>query len=564
MPGAPSLVVREQSAVGEKCADLQKVIEMNPNNVSSQKLFAALLLAITSTGVGAAPNSQDNGVTEDFPKAANPVRTLTILHTNDIHGHLHPWQGWDGDLKGKTVGGLDRVSASVKEVRSSVTSGSVLLLDAGDTIGDAMVAVETEGRAVIETMNAIGYDAMVVGNHEPDFTADKLLERIKQARFPVLAANITHRKNGELFTKPYVMREVNGVQVGILGLAYPNTALTSAQKNIEGLRFSEAIRAAREYVPRLRREGAQIVIALTHLGLGADKDLAEKVDGIDVIVGGHSHNRMTEPLQVRQTLIVQAGAHGSDLGRLDLTIAGGRIESHHGTLIAITAGGSDEAITELIERQSAPHENKMAAVIGTATTVIPRAQTIAGQESEKRDAESPADDLFADAIRETTGVEVAFLPGLGYGVALQPGEITNAHLRNLIPHDSAVWTLRLAGEQIREVLEQAIENFSITDVTEKVGGMIQVSGLKFRYDPGLERGDRVKEITIGGREIAPRRHYAVAINGLLAEGGHNYEAFERGTDRREVGNQYDMVRSWIERRGDVSAPRSDRIIGVSR
>lgn len=537
---------------------------MNTNTMGPQKLFAVLLLAITSTGVGAAPNPQGKGVAEDSQKAANPVRTLTILHTNDIHGHLHPWQGWDGDLKDKTVGGLDRVSENVNKVRSSVTFGSVLLLDAGDTIGDSMVAVETEGRAVIETMNAIGYDAMVVGNHEPDFTADKLLERIKQARFPVLAANITHRKDGELFTKPYVMREVNGVQVGILGLAYPNTALTSAQKNVEGLRFSEAVEAAREYVPRLRREGAQIVIALTHLGLGADKNLAEKVDGIDVIVGGHSHNRVKEPLQVRQTLIVQAGAHGSDLGRLDLKIADGRIESHHGTLIPITAGGLDEAITALIERQSAPHKEKMSASIGTAMTVIPRAQTIAGQESEKRDAESPADDLFADAIRETTGVEVAFLPGLGYGVALQPGEITSAHLRNLIPHDSAVWTLRLTGQQIREVLEQAIENFSTTDVTEKVGGMIQVSGLQFQYDPESERGDRVKNITIGDRELVPRRHYAVAINGLLAEGGHNYEEFERGTDRREAGNQYDMVRSWIERRGDVSAPRTDRIIDVSR
>ena len=110
---------------------------------------------------------------------------------------------------------------------------NVLLLDAGDTIGDTLVAAETEGRAVIETMNRIGYDAMVVGNHEPDFTAEKLLERIKEAEFPVLAANIVRKTDDELFTKPYVIKTIGGVRVGILGLAYPNTPLTSAKKNVD-------------------------------------------------------------------------------------------------------------------------------------------------------------------------------------------------------------------------------------------------------------------------------------------------------------------------------------------
>ena len=490
-------------------------------------------------------------------------RTITILHTNDIHGHLESWRGWDGELTGKTVGGLDRLSARIREARASTPPNSVLLLDAGDTIGDTMIAVETEGRAVIETMNTIGYDAMVVGNHEPDFTAEKLRARIAEARFPVLAANITHRPNGRLFTRPYIIRDVSGMRVGILGLAYPNTPLTSARKNVENLRFGEAVATAREYVPRLRREGAEIVIALTHLGLGADKQLAEKVDGIDVIVGGHSHNRTKEPLQFRQTLIVQAGAHGSDLGRLDLTIADGRIVSHRRTLIPITDEKPDRDIAEVIARQHAPYEQKMTTPIGRAATLIARAQTIAGQEPEKRDAESPADDLFADAIRETTHSEVAFLPGLGYGVALQPGKIPAAQLRNLIPHDSTVWTMRLTGAQIRQVLEQAIENFTTTDVTRKVGGMIQVSGLHFSYNPEARRNRRVQEVTVGGQALEPRRRYTVAVNSLLAEGGHNYRWFERGIDRREAGKQYEMVKSWIERRGEVSAPPTDRITKVS-
>lgn len=218
--------------------------------------------------------------------------------------------------------------------------------------------------------------------------------------------------------------------------------------------------------------------------------------------------------------IVQAGAHGSDLGRLDLTIADGRIVSHRRTLIPITDEKPDRDIAEVIARQRAPYEQKMTTPIGRAATLIARAQMIAGQEPEKRDAESPADDLFADAIRETTHSEVAFLPGLGYGVALQPGKITAAQLRNLILHDSAVWTMRLTGAQIRQVLEQAIENFTTKDMTKKVGGMIQVSGLHFSYNPEARRNRRVQEVTVGGHALEPRRRYTVAVNALLAEGGH--------------------------------------------
>ena len=186
-------------------------------------------------------------------KQTTEKRELTILHTNDIHGHLSKWTGWEGDLKNKTVGGLDRLAAQVANARSQAKPENVLLLDAGDTIGDTLVAAETEGRAVIETMNRIGYDAMVVGNHEPDFTAEKLLERIKEAKFPVLAANIVRKSNDELFTKPYVIKTIGGVRVGILGLAYPNTPLTSAK---EKCGQSDVPRSGRDR-PRIRPASAR-------------------------------------------------------------------------------------------------------------------------------------------------------------------------------------------------------------------------------------------------------------------------------------------------------------------
>ena len=408
-------------------------------------------------------------------------------------------------------------------------------------------------------MNAMGYDAMVVGNHEPDFTAEVLRKRIADAKFPVLAANVAHRWSGKLFTQPYVIKTVNGVKLGILGIAYPNTPLTTTRKNVKNLRFDQAVPTAREYVPQLRAAGAQIVIALTHLGLSADKNLADKVDGIDIIVGGHSHNRMKEALKVRNTLIVQAGAHGSDLGRLDLNIVDGKIASYQRSLIPVDAAQSDNSVGSVLTQHTVPLATAMNAVIGNATSLIPRPQTIAGQEPTKRDAESPADDLFADAVREGTHCDIAFLPGVGYGVALQPGKITAADLRNLIPHDSAVWTMRLTGGQIRDILEQSIENVLTQDPIEKVGGMIQVSGLAFSYRADAPIGQRVQSVILDGKPLQFGHAYRVATNALLAEGGHRYEAFKQGRDRRELGKQYEMIKAWIAARGDVAAPPTDRI-----
>ncbi len=191
--------------------------------------------------------------------------------------------------------------------------------------------------------------------------------------------------------------------------------------------------------------------------------------------------------------------------------------------------------------------------------MIERAQTIAGNEPEKRDAESPADSLFADAIREETKTDIAFLPGLGYGVAIQPGAITVGELRNLIPHDSAIFTMKLSGAEIREVLEQAIENVFTDDMRKKVGGMIQISGLRFSYDPNEARGSRVTQITVGEKPLETAQIYTVAVNGLLAEGGHNQKTFLSGTEKREVGKQFETVKKWIAKQKSVSVPPTGRI-----
>jgi len=490
---------------------------------------------------------------------AAPATMITILHTNDIHGHITPWRGWEGELAGKTIGGMDHLATAIKQVRAE--QPNVLLLDAGDAIGDTMIADLTKGAAVIELMNALGYDAMTIGNHEPDFTAERLRELMQEARFPVLAANIREKKSGRLFTKPYLIKEIAGVKVGILGLAYPNTSLTTAEKNVADLDFRDIPEVARELVPQMRRDGAEIVIALTHYGLGADLKLAKIVPGIDLIVGGQSHNRVTEAHRVGETLVVQAGAHCSDLGRVDLTIANGRITTAESKLILLDHGriASDPEIAKRIAKISAPFEKQLNEPIAEATAPIVRAQTIAGREPRKRDQESPADSLFADIIREQTGSDLALLPGVGYGIAIPAGRFTAADLRNLIPHHGKIVTMKLTGAEVRQILEQAIENAYTDDPEKKVGGMVQVSGIRFRYDRAAPFGKRLTLVEAGDAPLQDDKSYLVATNSMLAGGGHRYDTFLHGRDREEKMEQYQMIRNWIKARREITAPPPGRI-----
>ena len=496
--------------------------------------------------------------------AAPPNSTLTILHTNDLHGHVEPWAGW-GELADRTIGGLDRLATAIKQARTAAGPGRTLLLDAGDTFGDTLIADRTKGKVMVDAMNAMRYDAMVIGNHEPDFTAATLKERIREARFPVLAANI-RVGNGQLFARPYVLRVVNGVHVGILGLAYPNTPATTASKNVEGLTFLDAVETARAFVPRLRDEGAQLVIVLSHYGLASDQKLARDVAGIDLIVGGHSHNRMTDAVREGDTLIVQAGAHGSDLGRIDLDIANGRIVGHRRRLITIDNAtyAPDAKVAAVLRRHLRRDRAEIDRTIAEAASPITRAQTLAGQTPGKRGQQSPADSLFADLLREATGAEVALLPGVGYGVAIPPGPISNGLLRNLIPHESKTVTLTLTGAQLREIIEQSLENTHTGDPTKKVGGIIQPSGLTFEYDRDAPSGKRVLEAMVGSVPLDPARRYRVATNSLLAEGGHHYRTFKDASDKQAGPPQHELVSEALAKLRSVTVPSDLRIVPVKQ
>ena len=264
--------------------------------------------------------------------------SVTILHTNDIHGDLQEFVADTGDATAQTgdpgrsyqqyprrgvIGGFARLATAVDRVRRAHPAGSVLLVDAGDTFGDGLLANLTRGEATVRLMSALGYSFMTLGNHDFEYTADRTRELESLGHFPMRAANAVVTATGAPFLgDPTFVVNAGGVRVGFLALGYHNTDQTGNRDNTRGLSFVNGIERARTYVPALRAR-ADVIVVVSHQGTVVDSILAAQVPGIDVIIGGHSHDRITPPRRVGGAWMVQALSDASALGELNVSVSAG-------------------------------------------------------------------------------------------------------------------------------------------------------------------------------------------------------------------------------------------------
>ncbi|MCJ7748019.1 MAG: metallophosphoesterase, partial [Desulfobacterales bacterium] len=240
---------------------------------------------------------------------------------NDFHGFAEPYKPFGSNER---VGGIAYLGAKVEELRKERPS---LLLSAGDMIQGNNWANLFQGESVVELMNGMRFDAMVVGNHEFDFGPEVLKRRVSEANFPVLGANV----EGLKILTPYIIKELRGVKIAIIGLVTEDVPISTHPRNISGIKFFSPMDTVEKYVKELKNKTHMIVV-LSHIGHAVDRILAEKVKGIDVIVGGHSHTKVTKPVKVGDTIIVQAWEYGRALGLLDLTSRDGKIVRFEGYL----------------------------------------------------------------------------------------------------------------------------------------------------------------------------------------------------------------------------------------
>ncbi len=337
------------------------------------------------------------------------------------------------------------------------------------------------------------------------------------------------------------------MRVGLLSLGYHNTADTGSRKNLRGLRFTSGIEAAAQLIPELRR-ASDVTVVLSHQGSAVDRLLARSVSGIDLIVGGHSHDRIGPPERVGESWMVQALSDLGALGELTLTLgADGRIERVDGQVHTLwhDRWPPDPRIAALVAALRAPHRERIEEIVAHASARIGR----------RYRSPSPFDTLVGDLLRAHTAAQVALLPGVGYGVSLAPGPITREALATLLPHPVQAATVELSGAQLLEVLEQSATNQRPTDPLERVGGLLQTSGLRWTVDLTRPIGQRVSDVAVGDRPLEMQRPYRVVTHEGMVGGLHRYHAIGRGRDIRILDEEVAaIVEAALRRAGTVGPP----------
>jgi 5'-nucleotidase/UDP-sugar diphosphatase len=452
------------------------------------------------------------------------ARHLVVLYTGDGHGHCHRFSH-----RGTAdAGGLAARATLVKRIRQE--NPDTLLLDAGDLNTGMAESDLFRGKPDILGYNAIGYDAMVLGNHEFDHPLARLKEQMELAEFPFLSANV-QTSDGTLLAVPFVIRQLAGLNVAVFGLTTAETAIIGHPDHIRDLSFLDEVAVARVLVPHLR-ERADVVIALTHLGIyeGFDrgsKRLAAEVEGIDLIVDGNTEIRLEEPIVVRntatgrRTLIVQAWHWGLVLGRVDLWVRNREVVAFESRLIPVNleeeASGStgripeDPDVLRLLQPYVTETRERLSATVGHAEDDFDNRNV--------RREETAFGNLLADAMKwrmKRFHPDFAVVNSGAIRSDLPAGPISRKALHDALPFDSTVVLLRMSGEQVRELFRH------LCAVPPGEGGFPQVSGdVRLTVNPAEE----ICDVRINGRPLDRKRTYRVVTNSYLARGGDGYAAF---------------------------------------
>ncbi|MCL2078561.1 MAG: 5'-nucleotidase C-terminal domain-containing protein [Oscillospiraceae bacterium] len=464
--------------------------------------------------------------------AADSEVTITVIHVNDRHG---------------------RVSAEPYISQMAKTRGNVLILDAGDSLHGQTAANLSKGETMVELMNAVGYSAMVAGNHDFNFGTDKLLELSGMMDFPILAANVKKADGTDLF-KPYEIFDVAGVTVGVFGIASPETVTKSDPRNVAGLTFADPTETAKLMVSALK--DCDVIIALVHLGMDESSAPAHRSDalaavpGIDLIIDGHSHSKLDEGLLVGSTLIAQTGQHGQNIGIVELTVENGSVTSKSARLVAVGDDLiADEKIMAIIEEEEAKIEPITSIVVGHTPVMLQ------GEREFVRTSETNLANLITDSMRHATGADIAIFNGGGIRATINPGDITMGDVLSAMPYSNILVTVELTGADVLSALEHGVSEYP-----QQAGLFVQVSGIRFTIDPGEESGSRVKNVTMqDGSLFDQNKTYTVATIDFIAAGGDGYETIANGKNIKYYGSDAEALVAYLATNPAINADPDGRL-----
>ena len=530
-------------------------------------------------------------MTQDDLLGMDPFGTVTLIHMTDLHAQLTPLYFREpevnigvGENRGKVphitgdafrqaygiadgsarhyaltyddfaslakaygrMGGLDRVATVVNSIRADVPEA--LLLDGGDTWHGSMVNHRTQGQNVVDAMALLRPDAMTF-HWEFTLGSDRVRELVSQLGFPALGANIFDAEWDEPadFVEPYATFERGGTKIAVIGQAFPYLPIANPRWLFPELSFGIREERMREMVDEVRADGAELVVLLSHNGFDVDKKMAAQVDGIDVILSGHTHDALPEPVQVGGCHVIASGSNGKFVSRVDLDVRDGRMQGIRHRLIPVFSDviAPDPEMTAAIEAGRAPYLSELTRVVGRTEVPLYRRGNFNGS----------WDDLICDALLSERDAEIALSPGVRWGPTLIPGQditVEDIHDVTSMSYPEAYRT-EMTGEFLHTVLEDVADNIFNPDPYYQQGGdMVRTGGLGYRIDVTKPQGQRISEmvLTRTGEAIDPSRSYQVA----------GWASVNEGTEGPPI---WDVVEAHIAKIGTVTdVPNASKNVQV--
>jgi sulfur-oxidizing protein SoxB len=438
------------------------------------------------------------------------------------------------------MGGMDRVATVVKRIRAD--RPDALVLDGGDTWQGSYTALKTGGQDMVDVMNALGVDAMT-SHWEFTLGIDRVTEIVDELPFPFLGANIFDAEWDEPAYEPYEIFERGGVQVAVIGQAFPYLPIANPKWMFPNLSFGVREDRIREMVEEVRDEGASVVVLLSHNGFDVDRKVAQNVDGIDVILCGHTHDALPEPVMVNGTALIASGSNGKFVSRIDIDADEGGVKGLNHRLIPIFSDviAPDPDMAALIDQHRAPFEAELTEVLGETESLLYRRGNFNGT----------FDDLICQALLQERDADIALSPGFRWGTSLLPGDkITREDLFNATAMSyPAAYRSEMTGEMLHVILEDVADNLFNADPYYQQGGdMVRVGGMGYRIDVNAAMGSRISEMThlASGEPIDPGKTYTVA----------GWASVNEGTEGPPI---WDVTEAYIRSVGAVTLEQNDSV-----
>lgn len=440
------------------------------------------------------------------------------------------------------VGGMDRVATVVNAIRAD--RPDALLLDGGDTGHGSYTCYHSEGQDMVNVMNGLKPDAMTF-HWEFTLGTDRVTELVEGLPFAALGQNIFDAEwdePSELF-KPYQFFERGGVKIAVIGQAFPYMPIANPRWMFPEFSFGIRDENMQAMVDEVRAQGAELVVCLSHNGFDVDKKMASKVTGIDVILTGHTHDALPEPVLVGETILIASGSNGKFVSRVDLDVRDGRMMGFRHKLIPIFSDviAPDPQMATLIEEQRAPYKADLEEVIGQTDSLLYRRGNFNGT----------WDDLICDALLSEREADIAMSPGVRWGPSLIPGDdITREDIWNVTSMTyGKAYRSEMTGEFIKVILEDVADNIFNPDPYYQQGGdMVRIGGMGYRCDVNKPQGERISDMVLlsTGEAIDPAKNYVVA----------GWASVNEGTEGPQI---WDVVENHIRKQGTVSIQPRDNV-----